>query len=55
VNLRSIGGQITTFAEGYKSKIRTSSTKGAAGMLKKTTEAKASHSLSNRQTNKFSI
>jgi hypothetical protein len=35
-------------------KIRTSSTKEVAGMFRGTTEAKASHSHNNHQTNKFS-
>ena len=52
MSLKNTTGQIMTFVEGQKSKIRTSSTKGAAGMLKGATEAKASHSLNKRQISK---
>jgi hypothetical protein len=43
-----------TSEEGWKNKIRTSSTKEVAGMLRGATIAKASHSLSKLLINKFS-
>jgi hypothetical protein len=42
-----------TSEEGWKNKIRTSSTKEVAGILRGAIEAMASHSLSKRLINKF--
>ena len=50
---RNIAGQITTFVEGQKSKIRTSSTKQVVGMFRGATEAKVNRNLSRPLINKF--
>ena len=52
-SLRSTVGQTMTSEEGWKSKIRTSSTKQVAGMFRRATEAKANCSLCRPLINKF--
>ena len=52
-SLRSIAGQITTFTEGWKSKIRTSSTKQVTGMFRGAIQAKVNRNISRPLINKF--